>query len=193
MTDEDKVLWAAFRKGDNNAFEELLRAYYKSLLDYGLHFIKDRDILQDLVHDLFLNLWERRTFLNPDVNHLKPYLFKSLKHQIVKYLQKNSNQESLPDEWQNQEPISDSFIENSLIEQETILANQSRLQLALSQLSRRQREILHLKYFEALTHEQIADVMAISPQAVRNLLSQSLKSIREHWGFLLIALYSFLR
>ncbi|MFD1143583.1 RNA polymerase sigma factor [Larkinella insperata] len=193
MTDEDKLLWATFRKGDRDAFEGLLRAYYKSLLDYGFHFIKDRDILKDLVHDLFLNLWERRTFLNPDVTHLKPYLFKSLKHQIVNYLQKNTNHASLPEIWQEKEPICDNYIESSLIEQETLLANESRLQLALSQLSKRQREILHLKYFESLSHEQIADVMAISPQAVRNLLSQSLKSIREHWGFLFIALYHFLR
>lgn len=193
MTDEDKVLWAAFRAGDNSAFEGLLRAYYKSLLEYGFRFIKDKDTLQDLVHDLFINLWERRIFLNPDVTSIKLYLFVSLKNQIFKYLQKNTHQERFSDDWQEQESDNDDFVENRLIEQEILLENQSRLQLVISRLPKRQQEILHLKYYEALTHEQIAEVMAISQPAVRNLLSQSLKSIREQWGLLLIVLLLFLR
>ncbi len=191
MTDEDKVLWAAFRAGHNSAFEGLLRAYYKSLLEYGFRFIKDKDTLQDLVHDLFINLWERRIFLNPDVTSIKLYLFVSLKNQIFKYLQKNTPQEHFPDDWQ--ESDNDDFVESRLIEQEIILENESRLQLVMSRLPKRQQEILHLKYHEALTHEQIAEVMAISQPAVRNLLSQSLKSIREQWSLLLIVLLLFLR
>lgn len=193
MNDKDKVLWAAFRAGDNSAFESLLRTYYKSLLGYGFRFIKDREMLQDLVHDLFINLWERRIFLNPDITSIKLYLFVSLKNQIFKYLQKNTQQKHFPDDWQDQEPYSDDFVENRLIRQEIVLENQSRLQLVMSRLPKRQQEILHLKYYEALTHEQIAEVMAISQPAVRNLLSQSLKSIREQWGLLLIVLYLLLR
>lgn len=146
-------------------------------------------MLQDLVHDLFINLWERRTFLNPEINHLKLYLFVSLKHQIFKYLQKNNHQVQLPEDWQDQEPASENFVENVLIEQEIVLENQSRLQLVMSRLSKRQQEILYLKFNESLTHEQIAEVMAISPPAVRNLLSQALKSIREQWILLVIILH----
>jgi RNA polymerase sigma factor (sigma-70 family) len=189
VTSEDRGLWHAFRKGDDNAFEALLRTYYKSLLEYGFQFIKDRDVIQDLVHDLFINLWERRTFLNPEINNVKLYLFISLKNQIFKYLKKNAHHEFLPEDWQDQEPASDHLIENSLIEQEVLLENQSRLQLALGRLSKRQREILHLKFYETLTHEQIAEVMAISPPAVRNLLSQSLKMLREQWDFLIPLFY----
>ncbi|WP_020597324.1 RNA polymerase sigma factor [Spirosoma panaciterrae] len=192
MADQDKVLWANFRQGDDKAFEELLHANYKSLLEYGIRFIKDREATQDFVHDLFVNLWERRVFLNPDIDNIKLYLFATLRNQIFKSWHKNTHLDGLPDDWQGQEPESDNLIETKLIEQENTLENEFRLQQVVSRLSKRQQEMLHLKYFEGLSHEQIAELMNISQPAVRNLLSQSLKSFREQWRILLLVLYVFI-
>jgi DNA-directed RNA polymerase specialized sigma subunit len=49
-------------------------------------------------------------------------------------------------------------------------------------LTKRQQEILHLRFFENLSNAQIADVLNISEPSVYNLLSISLKLFRNYWN-----------
>ena len=53
------------------------------------------------------------------------------------------------------------------------------MQKALNKLSAKQREAIYLKYYQNMTNEQIAEVMKINNQSVRNLISQSLGSLRK--------------
>ncbi|MGM9507257.1 RNA polymerase sigma factor [Larkinella sp. GY13] len=184
MTDQETHLWQAFREGDRSAFEALLRTYYQPLYEYGTKFLKDRDQLKDCLHDLLVNLWERRTFLN-ETENLKLYLFKALRNQIFKEKHKAGQLASLPD-WEEGEPEADDYAENLIIQDETTREKQFRVQHLIGRLSKRQREILHLKFYENLSNEQVADLLSISRPAVANLLYQTLKQFRENWHLLFI-------
>lgn len=186
VSEQDTILWQAFREGDRQAFEKLLHVYYRPLFHYGTKFLKDRDQLNDCVQDLFVDLWERRTYLS-DVRNLKLYLFTALRNLIFKEKKRHLNWEELPEEWEESE--TDSFIENRIIVEETELQKQTQVQKTLIQLTRRQQEILHLKFYEELTNEQIAEVLGISRPAVANLLFQSIRTFRAHWKPLFLFLY----
>ncbi|MCX6215791.1 sigma-70 family RNA polymerase sigma factor [Spirosoma sp.] len=190
MTEQDTTLWQLFREGDRQAFEALLRAYYRPLFDYGSKFLNDRELLKDCVHDLFVSLWERRAFLGPVVN-LRVYLFTALRNRIFQQYQKNTIFVNLPDEWEDNQSASGNYIENRIIEDETDAATRAHLHKTISRLSQRQQEVIHLKFFENLTNEQIALVLNISRPAATNLLSLALKSVREQWGPLFLFLYFF--
>ncbi|MFC5411164.1 RNA polymerase sigma factor [Larkinella bovis] len=183
MTDQEIHLWQAFREGDRSAFEALLRTYYQPLFEYGTKFLKDRDQLKDCLHDLLVNLWERRAFLN-ETENLKLYLFKAFRNRIFKEKQKTGYLSGLSD-GDNQEFEADDYAENLIIQDETSREQQVRVQHLIGRLSKRQREILHLKFYENLSNEQVADILGISRPAVANLLYQSLKQFREHWHLLL--------
>lgn len=116
--EQDSVLWQKFREGDPLAFEQLLRNYYRPLFDYGRRFVSDRDILKDLVHDLFLHLWERRESLGK-TDQIKPYLLTSLRNRIFK----NSNRlEARPEVFLALEHTPEDFHETAnSIESELIL------------------------------------------------------------------------
>jgi RNA polymerase sigma factor (sigma-70 family) len=192
VTEQDTILWQQFREGDRQAFEELLRTYYRPLFDYGTKFLNDRELLKDCVHDLFVNLWDRRAFLGPVFN-LRVYLFTTLRNRIFQQYKQNKVFVDLPAEWEANQSVTGNYIENRIIEDETDAATHAQLHRIISRLSQRQQEVIHLKFFENLTNEQIALVLNISRPAATNLLSLALKSFREQWGLLFLLLYFFLR
>ncbi|GGN03302.1 DNA-directed RNA polymerase sigma-70 factor [Dyadobacter beijingensis] len=192
--EQDPVLWQKFREGDPLAFEQLLRSYYRPLFDYGRRFISDRDQLKDIVHDLFLHLWERREYLGK-TDQIKPYLLTSLRNRIFK---NTSRQESRPELFLAIEHTPEDFhetahsIESELILTEFAAEKLSRIQHIIQSLTPRQQEIIHLKFYQDLSNERIAEILNISRPATANLLYESLKVFREKWlllaGMLLLLL-----
>lgn len=188
--EQDSVLWQKFREGDPLAFESLLRNYYRPLFDYGRRFVSDRDLLKDIVHDLFLHLWERRAFLGK-TDQIKPYLLTSLRNRILK----NTNR---PEVFLAIEHAAEDFhetinsVESELILTEFAAEKQSRIQHIIQSLTPRQQEIIHLKFYQDLSNERIAEVLNISRPATANLLYETLKMFREKWlllaGLLLLLL-----
>ena len=180
MSEQEKELWKAFQNGSKDAFEEILRIFYRPMFDYGFRFQKDRDQLSDDIHDLFLSLWDRRTFLTPTAN-LKLYLFSALRNQIWRAKKRLSLTQELPDE-EDESPFEESdHAETRIIHGEVADQQLSRIDYIMLKLTKRQQEILHLRFFENLSNAQIAEVLNISEASVYNLLSLSLKLFRSYW------------
>ena len=170
--------WRRFRAGDRLAYEWLIRTHYRTLFDYGMRFSKDREFIKDNIHDFFLNLWERRSRLN-ETERVKFYLLKAFRHQIFKAKRRNT--------WVGEEAFDDvelhtGSLEQTMIAEETITLQYTRLQELLAQLTPRQQEVLHLKFYDNLTYEEIAEVLHISRPAVYNISSAALRELRQSWG-----------
>ncbi len=181
MSEQEKELWKAFQNGSRDAFEEILRIFYRPMFDYGFRFQKDHDQLSDDIHDLFLSLWDRRAFLTPTAN-LKLYLFSALRNQIWRAKKRLSLTEELPDE-EDESPFEETeHAETTIIHREAISQQLSRIDFVMQKLTKRQQEILHLRFFENLSNAQIAEVLNISEPSVYNLLSISLKLFRSYWN-----------
>ncbi|WP_192579121.1 RNA polymerase sigma factor [Dyadobacter aurulentus] len=187
--DEEAKLWRRFLEGDRTVFDFLVQTYYTSLFDYSLKFTSDRNKAKDHVHDLFTTLWERRAHLSP-VDHIKPYLLKSIRNNIFKEFNRSGVFQNISD--YEDEIVQDESMEMRMISEESVIERQRKVNFILSQLTRRQREIIHLKFYEGLSNEQIADILFISRGAVANLLHQSLKLVKQKWELLNIALSAFL-
>ena len=54
----DVLLWQAFKKGDSTAFEQLYKKYFKDLGRYGLRLNPDKDLVEDAIQDVFIDLTE---------------------------------------------------------------------------------------------------------------------------------------
>ncbi|WP_426295626.1 RNA polymerase sigma factor [Dyadobacter endophyticus] len=180
MSEQEKELWKAFQGGSKDAFEEILRIFYRPMFDYGFRFQRDHDQLSDDIHDLFLSLWDRRAFLTPTAN-LKLYLFSALRNQIWRAKKRLSLTQELPDE-EDESPFEETDdAETRIIRVEVTEQQLSRIDFVMLKLTKRQQEILHLRFFENLSNSQIAEVLNISEPAVYNLLSLSLKLFRNYW------------
>ncbi len=178
MIEQDSEIWKAFREGDKTAFERLLYRYYRPLFDYGLKFQKDPDILRDDLHDLMLSLWERRAFLN-DTGNLKLYLFAALRHQIFRGKQSAGLLTAMSEELDA--ASAEQAIEAEMIQAESARTQSVQISHVMQKLSGRQQEVLHLKFFEGLSNEQIAGLLGISRPGVANLLYSALRAFKHCW------------
>ncbi|MGD1890616.1 MAG: hypothetical protein ACFB15_08475 [Cyclobacteriaceae bacterium] len=61
----DTQLWNQLREGQQSAYLAIYEQFSDILYQYGAKFTSDRELLLDCLHDLFLDLWDRRQYLGP--------------------------------------------------------------------------------------------------------------------------------
>ena len=168
------MLWEAFRKGDKEAFAALFRQHYETLFRYGSKFTNDTRLLEDNIHELFIEIWQSRSAT--PVLSVKAYLLKSLKYKLLKVFRQNGRLIPLADdndvsfEWSH---------EQFLIDQQDRIERKQMVLNALGRLSNRQKEIIYLKYYQNLSYEEVSEIMNINYQVARNLLYQAIKSLKS--------------
>ena len=174
---DDSERWDAFRAGDDKALGQIARQYYRSLYSYGIKFAKDPEFVKDCIQDLFLELWAKRSTLG-DTSFIKFYLLKSLRRKI--------HRESLRQQWMTDgdeldfesELAGEASVEQQIIDVETNEAILKALNQQITLLTKRQQEIIYLRFFENMDNEAIAQVMSISRQAVANLLYRTIQELK---------------
>jgi len=62
----------------------------------------------------------------------------------------------------------------------------------VSKLSKRQQEVLYLKFEEGLDYEQISKIMDLKYQSVRNLVSTAINKIKDHLTILSVIIFYFI-
>ena len=84
-----QLIWEKFIAGDCNAFEIMYNEYINALLAYGSKITNDRFLLEDAVHDVFIDVYTYSKKLEKP-EYLEFYLFKTLKHKIVKKIKEKN-------------------------------------------------------------------------------------------------------
>ena len=177
LPDEGQV-WKDFKSGSKQAFFRIYINYVNVLYNYGRKIINDKDIIEDCIQDLFLELWESKEKLS-DTNSIKYYLLKALRIKIFKEISKRNkplDRHALADYDFN---IVSSF-EAELINEQSSIEQKEKLSNALKKLSQRQKEAIFLRYFDDLAYEEVASIMGINYQSVHNLIHRAIKILREH-------------
>jgi RNA polymerase sigma factor (sigma-70 family) len=119
---------------------------------------------------------------------IRPYLLVCLRRKVLKQIGKEQKSEALSDfgEYGNEEAA-----EALLIQGEQAAFQTQKLQAAMAQLSDRQREAIFLKYYEELEYQEVAEMMNINYQSVRNLIFSGIKKMREILAIILFILIFF--
>ncbi|OIN56640.1 RNA polymerase sigma factor [Arsenicibacter rosenii] len=185
----DALLWKDLQAGSEKAYALLYRRYFGLLYHYGLHLNNDEDVVKDCIQDLFLYLWNHRETLT-DVTFVKPYLVRALKGRLLNAFSKNARFDLMEDE----ETVSGLEIthsaEQELIDLQISQEQQDAIVRALDKLTGRQKEAVLLKFYSNRRNEEIAAEMAISLDAVYNLIYQAIGRLRNNvekvYGLLLI-------
>ncbi len=174
LKEGDDALWLAFKDGSKEAFDTLYKTYIQSLIQYGYKITNNRSLIQDCIQDLFVELWQNRSTLS-QVHSIKRYLLKSLRYKILRSLQKDMAQAldeaELPNDFDT--------IESHILAQEDSQWNAQQLAAALLQLPKRQKEAIHLRYYQELSNEEVAQIMGVNYQSACKFIYTALKTLRE--------------
>jgi RNA polymerase sigma factor (sigma-70 family) len=176
--EKEVLLWESMCGGEKQALNALFRLYYTPLFDYGIKIAGDEEQAKDAIQELFLKLWKKRSLLTTPQS-IKAYLLVALRRILLREIKRKGNREE-----RNRKYIANNlsitFTKEDLIIKEEEGQQQKKLLIqAVNQLSSRQKETLFLRYYYGLTNEEIADVMRINRQSVKNNLSRALKNVRD--------------
>lgn len=171
----DYLLWKRIKAGETQAYHDLYMQYADVLFSFGNIYTKDQDFIKDCIHDLFFDLYKYRKNLS-DNDHIRNYLFKSLKRKIqappsgkLKLVYSQDVQE------ENEQSAIGTDAEESEYQEENI----ANIRKAIDKLSERQQEVLNLRFQIGLPYTEIAKILDISVESVRTLVYRSVKTIRE--------------
>lgn len=168
------------QQNDEEALASLMDMYYDDLFNYAARFTKDDGLIKDCIQEVFISLWQRRetvgTILSP-----KYYFLRAIKNKVLKSLHKNTRN-TMSDYLQDEYDFCHEFsIERVIIEKQVSEEKAEKLRKTLSLLSKRQKEIIYLKYYQYMDHGQIAELMNVSRQSVYNLLHEAIHKLRSLW------------
>lgn len=172
----DIKIWTQFKNGDNKAFELIYNENAKQLYHYGQKFTKNNILIEDSVQDLFAELYKNRKTIG-ETDNILFYLLLSFKRKLTRNLKKekhfgtSENFESMIFEFTWPE-------ENRIIQSETIIQQSELLIKAQNHLSPRQKEAIYLRFSKELDYAKMAELMDISVEACRNLISSAIKEMK---------------
>ena len=183
ITTDELELWEKLRQGNQRAFSALFVLFYDDLYAYSLKFTKEEELSKDIIQELFFNLWLSHPKLK-QVEILKPYLLRCVKNLIIDYKRKLSTQQK-----HNLNLIQDEIVfsqEDFRINLEGKSAQKGKLLCILNTLPNRVRETIYLRFFNGLSYSEIAIVMDINVQTVRNFLHRGILQMKELYSLILL-------
>jgi RNA polymerase sigma factor (sigma-70 family) len=166
------------QQGDEVALASLMRMYYDDLYHYASRFTKDHELIKDCIQEVFISLWQRRQAIGGIVSP-RFYFLRAIKNKTLKALHRNLKTTS--DGFEEYDFLYEFSIEKIIVEKQISEEKGRKLRRTLALLSKRQNEIIYLKYYQYLDHGQIADLMNISRQSVYNLLHEAIQKLRSLW------------
>lgn len=183
------------QKDGKSVFTEYFKIFYQQyvgdMVFFARHFV-DAHVAEDIVHDLFLKIWDKRSTIIVEDN-IKNYLlsmvqnacYDYLKHQQVKdvFLSKAIHQLKL-DELKNYESQ-----KNNSSEKDTI----DSVYASIEKLPTKRKGIFKMAYFEGMKYADIANELDISVRTVETQVYKALKFLRNHLSVIpaILAIASF--
>ncbi|SHM64254.1 RNA polymerase sigma factor, sigma-70 family [Chitinophaga jiangningensis] len=174
----ENTLWKSIIAGEQPAFKMLYEAYADLLFAYANRYTKDKEIILDCIHDLFIDLhtWHRN--LAAEVN-VRYYLLSSMRRKLHTALKKASRTSLRGDMMQFSVDFETESVQAVIIASEQEQQLYQQLAKQLNQLPARQKEIIYLKYHCDLSYEEIAAIMQISVPTCRTLTYRAVKQMRQ--------------
>lgn len=164
------------RSGDADALRNLYDIYYQYLFGAGFSLCMSRELTSDCIQDLFLSIWSTRKKI-PHVSSVGAYLHISLRRKMINILK----QEQLLLFHISEEDYEKDFSYEEIIvgfqaEQEIRL----KLDKALSQLTKKQKDVIRLRYYENKKFEEIAQLMNTEPRTIYEHMYEAMKQLRYY-------------
>lgn len=171
----EQALLLLVAQGDEGGFKKLHDRYWGDIYPVALGFLKSPDLAMDVLQEVFIRLWDRRTEL-PDIESFRSFLFISVRNEIISQLRKSERRQHYHSSYGQHlnHYFADTDARVRTSDAERILHQ------AIEQLPDLQRQVLELSRQHGLNHQQIADQIGISRKAVTNAITRALNNVRDY-------------
>ena len=166
--------------GNKEAFATVYDLYIKNLYAYGSSITPNIDLIEDAMHDVFVDMYMHRENLK-NVRNLKQYIMSAFRHRLLFLLKKNKQNREITEE--DMSGFIEKDFQDTWIEQEEESEKSQLVKQLFSRLNSHQQEALHLRFIEGLSYSDISEMMQINHQSVKNLIQRAIKKLKSEFAF----------
>ncbi len=167
-----------WQSGDIGAFEALFRQHEKLVLRTAYFLTGTREDAEDIVQEVFLNVWRSRHTFDPERGKLTTWLCRITVNQCMSMRRRKQSDLVLVDDEGVNGVEGGEVMEEAMINKEEY----ARALQAVKSLDRKHSTVLVLRYFNELSYAEIAGVMNIPLGTVKSRINQGLRLLREQLG-----------
>jgi RNA polymerase sigma-70 factor, ECF subfamily len=170
-TRDDAALIARLRAGDENAMADLYDRYSGVVYGVALRVLRDTTAAEDLLQEVFLQLWRRPQSFNADRGRLAPWLAVIARNRAIDMLRKRPPEDDI-----SESPIATGVnLEDAAIERLAV----DKVRGVLAGLPPEQRKALEMAFFEGMTHTEIAAKTGEPLGTVKTRIRSALLAVRK--------------
>lgn len=159
--------------GNQETFKQLMEQFADELFFFAKGFLRNKEVAEEIVSDVFVKIWKNRTELNK-IKNLKSYLFICVKNGCLSHLRKTKNEKIVfIDEFNDFQFIPVEGPETDLINKEAL----NQIYRAIEKLPPKCKIAFTLAKINGLRHKEIAEVMGVSEKTVNNHIVSAIKKI----------------
>ena len=156
------------------AYQRLFELYWNLVYGIGLSLTKSPEQAKDLSQDIFLKIWDKKEKL-PGVRDFGAYLYTITKHRVHDQIRSQifhaSNREFLESYISYSESSPQELLESKEIKEE--------LEAAINRLPEQLKQVINLRRWEGLSHQEIAIKLNISPLSSKTYMVRALMALRK--------------
>jgi len=158
--------------------EKLFKSYYDGywdrLVNFSVRFVKDRNLAEDIVQEVFQNFWQKLEDLE-DRESLEAYLYRSTRNRTINAIKKNSQQI-----FEHALAISEEHLVRETLSDRVVEAELNRvLHSAIMKLPYRRRIIFKMKVFQRYSNDEIGARLNICIPTVKSQFTKALAFVRS--------------
>jgi RNA polymerase sigma-70 factor (family 1) len=171
----DLQLVDKLRAGDDTALSAIYKKYWQALYLSAFNVLKDRQLCEDIIQDLFIRLWDHRAGIEIRIS-LKAYLFASVRYGVYRQIRTGNVRSEIFDD------LPESLFAAAPYDRVNHKELIARVSGLIESLPQKCREVYKLSREECLSHKQIASRLNISTKTVENQLTKALHRLRTSLG-----------
>jgi len=163
------------KAGDQSAFEKLYWTYSERIYKRLLHLLKDGDVADSILQDVFLRVWERREQIDPKQS-FKAFLYKIAENLVYDYFRKLARDKRLQVKLRGITTELFNQTEENIFRKE----NAALIDEAIEKLPPQRKMVFKLCRLEGKSYDEAAKLLNISVSTVSNQLVKGTRSVKEH-------------
>ncbi|WP_118195895.1 RNA polymerase sigma factor [Albibacterium indicum] len=172
---EEILLLSQLSDGSLTAFNRIYTTYAPQLYKRLLRLLKDPEVVEEVLQDVFLKVWDKRDEIIPD-RGFRTFIFRMSDNLAIDLFRKIGRDKKLQMElWAASISFYFHLEENVLKDEEITI-----LKEAIETLSPKRKQILILCKLEEKSYKETAEILGVSVSTVSNQLVKAMKDIKGY-------------
>lgn len=168
----DEELIKRIAADDEKAFEILFDRYWEIAHSFASSRLKSKEAAQEIVDDLFLDLWQRRESLQ--IGNFRRYCYVAIKYKVITYIKQQLTRDRHYLDYLREVPVQDE-VTRHVIEYDDL---RNALEAGMQTLPDKTQEVFRLSKLEGHTVSETAKQLDVSEKAVEYHITRSRKELR---------------